>query len=159
MDVGLQQYSELGCELVADVARSFGEVCLKVTGASMIPTIWPGDVIAVRRRDMAELHPGQIVMYKREGKLVAHRLTSVRGDLLTTRGDSLQSYDPPIVKSNIVGEVVCLVRNGRSVHLKQSWRQLVSSSILRRSDFCMRMALCLGRRLRRPRIKETSWAS
>lgn len=158
MDVGSQQRSALGRELVADVARSFGEVRLKVTGASMIPAVWPGDVIAVRRRAMAELHPGQIVLYRREGKLVAHRITCIRGDLLTTRGDSLQSDDPPIRESHLVGQVVCLVRNGRRVHLNQSWWQRVSSSILRRSDFCMRMTLRLGRRLRRFGSGEMSWA-
>ena len=52
MDVEFQQRPALGCELVAEVVRSFGEVRLKVTGGSMLPAIWPGDVITVRRRDL-----------------------------------------------------------------------------------------------------------
>src|SRR5215475_14796812 len=115
--------SELGCELVADVARRFGEVRLKVTGASMIPSIWPGDVITIRHID-ASLQPGQIVLYSREGRLVAHRITRVQGDLLSTRGDSLPCDDPPIHALDVVGQVISVARNSRRQHLKQSlWRR------------------------------------
>ena len=156
-DRELQAHSVAGRELVAEVASNFGEVRLRVTGASMIPAIWPGDVITVCRCEITELQPGQIVLYRRKGKLVVHRVTCVRGDLLTTRGDSLQCDDPPITKSDIIGQVVYLVRNGRRVHLKQSGWQRVGSSFLRRSGFCLRMALRMGRRLRRSGSREMSW--
>ena len=142
-----QQRSELGCELVAEVAHSFGEVRLKVTGASMMPSIWPGDVIIIRR-DAANLQPGQIVLYRREGSLVAHRITRVRGDLLSTRGDSLPCDDPPIQTADIVGQVISVVRQGCRVHLKQSvWQRAVSSTV-RHSDFCLHMMLRVGLRWR-----------
>jgi len=157
MDAGLLKRSAMGCELVVEVARDFGEVRLKVTGASMLPAIWPGDVITVRRRGIAELGPGQIVLSRRGGRLLAHRITRIRGNFLTTRGDSLECDDPPITESDIVGEVVYLVRNGRRVHLKQSRWQRVGSSILRRSGFCLRLALRIGRRLRRSGSREMSW--
>jgi hypothetical protein len=35
----------LGCELAAEVIRSFGRVRLRATGTSMLPAIWPGDVL------------------------------------------------------------------------------------------------------------------
>lgn len=158
MGLELQQRSTLGGELVAEMADRFGEVRLKVTGASMIPAVWPGDILTVRRCDISEMHPGQIVLYRREEKLVAHRITCVRGDLLTTQGDSLPHEDPPIRESNIVGLAVLLVRNRRRLHLKQSRWQRVGSSILRRSDFCTRMTLRLGRRLRPSGNREISWA-
>lgn len=142
-----QQRSEVACELVAEVARSFGEVRLKVTGASMIPSLWPGDIITVRR-DATSLKPGQIVLYRREGRLVAHRITRVRGDLLSTRGDSLPCDDPPIHAPDIVGQVISLVRHGCRVHLKQSvWQRAVSCTV-RHSDFCLHMMLRGGIRWR-----------
>jgi len=142
-----QQRSELGCELVADVARSFGEVRLKVTGASMIPSIWPGDVITVRH-DAVSLQPGQIVLFRRQGKLVAHRIIQVRGDVLSTRGDSLLSSDPPIHSPDIVGHVISVVRSGHSVHLKQSSWQRAVSFTARHSDFGLRIILSVGMRWR-----------
>ena len=60
------------CELIQDVARTTGEVRLRVTGASMLPAIWPGDLLTVRRCDLSELEPGQIALYRRDGKLTAY---------------------------------------------------------------------------------------
>ena len=158
MDANGQRRSALSCELVADVARSFGEVRLKATGASMLPAVWPGDIVTVRLRGMSELQPGQIVLCCREGKLVAHRISCVCEDHLITRGDILPHYDEPVYPSAIVGQVVCVLRNGRRIPTEQSFWQRACSSILRRSDSCTRMTLRLGR-LRRPGTREMSWAS
>ena len=154
MPVGLQQRSALGCELVTEVAHSFGEVCLQVTGSSMIPAIWPGDVVAVRRSDLGELRLGQIVLYRQESGLVAHRIVHIQGDLLTTRGDTLRHNDPPVTVSDLVGQVLSLVRKGQRVNLRQSSWQCISASLLRHSDLCLRMTLRLGLRLRRQGTEE-----
>src|SRR5208282_774814 len=68
----------LGCELAAEVLRSFGRLRLRVVGASMLPAVWPGDLLSVRSDDAAEAHPGDIVVFKREGRLVTHRVVEVR---------------------------------------------------------------------------------
>ena len=159
MDKELQQRSAIGCQLIADVVGSFGEVRVKVTGSSMIPAIWPGDVVVVHRSDGVELKPGEIVLSMREEKLVAHRIVYICDDSVITRGDTLYSDDPPIGKSEIVGRVICLIRYGRRVHLKQSAWQRISTYILRRSDFWQRMVLRVGIRLTRRGSREISWAS
>lgn len=151
------QRRALCCELVVDVARSTGEVCLKVTGVSMLPAIWPGDVVTIRRCDLAGLLPGQIVMYGREGKLTAHRVMLVSHDHLVARGDSLSCCDPPVRAFEIVGQVTSISRAGRSISPEQSFWQRAASSILRRSDFCTRLALALNRRLRRSGDMQASW--
>lgn len=145
----MEQRSAAGCELVADVVRGFGSARLKVTGASMIPALWPGDVITVRHDAAAGLLPGQIVLHRREGKLVAHRIVHIHNDSFFTRGDALPQGDPPISESDIVGKVVAIVRNGRIAHLRQPRWQRAFSWWLRRSDFCLRMALRWHNRMRR----------
>jgi|SRR5271170_5753495 len=159
MDHDLQPRTLLGCELVVDVAHNFGEVSLRVTGASMVPALWPGDVITIRRRDIAELQPGQIVLSRRQRELVAHRIVWIRGDSVITRGDSLLLDDPPVNAFNIVGEVVSIDRHGRPLRPKQSFSQRTGSFILRRSGLCLRMTLRLGLRIRRWMSGEYSWAS
>jgi len=159
MDLKLQPLSVMACELVADVVRNFGEVRLKVTGASMIPAIWPGDVVTVHCRKIAELEPGQIVLSRREGRLFAHRIISIQGNALTTRGDSLLHDDPPITASDVLGEVVGIDGHGRRLRARQSFRQRAGSFILRRSGLCLRMTLRLGLRLHRRQNGEYSWSS
>lgn len=152
------QRRALCCELVADVARSAGEVCLKVTGTSMLPAVWPGDVVSVRRCHIAELKLGQIVLFRREGELTAHRIMRVSQDRLVTRGDSLSCCDPPVSAAEIVGQVVGISRAGRCISPEQSSWQRAASSILRRSDLCTRLALALSRRLPRSGDMQAAWA-
>jgi signal peptidase I len=162
MNMEMSARSATGCRLVADMVRSFGKVRVKVTGSSMIPAIWPGDVVVVQRCEAAELQVGQVILYTRAGELVAHRIAAICGDSVITRGDTLSSNDPLVGKSEIVGEVLYLVRDGRRVQLNQS---SMFSEVLRRSDFCMRMTLhlhyglwrlCQG--LRRAADREVRWA-
>ena len=129
------------CELITAVAHTSGEVSLKLTGTSMLPAVWPGDVVTVQRCNLAELQPRQIVLFRREGGLVAHRVVSVAQDHVITQGDSLPSRDLPVTLIEIVGQVTGISRNGRSVPVGLSFWQHSAAFFLRRSDFCLRLLL------------------
>ena len=131
--------------LVADVARSFGQVRLKVTGTSMLPAVLPGDILTVIRRDAADLLPGQIVLCFRNQELVAHRLTGRLGDRFITRGDSLCYYDKPFREDEILGQVVSILRDGRQVDPSPAWWHGAGRWILRRSQLSARVLLGLKR--------------
>lgn len=145
-------------ELFADVLRQFSTARLVVTGASMLPSIWPGDVLTIQRKELAELRAGEIVLAERDGKLIAHRIKLVAGNQLIAQGDSMPQCDPPFASSEILGQVVAILRDDRNISLEQSLWQRAVSSILRRSDFCMRMTLRIGRRWHRIRRVELLWA-
>jgi hypothetical protein len=144
------------CELVHDVARSRGEVQLKAAGASMLPVLWPGDLVSVRRCDFSHLQPGQIILHGQRQNLTLHRIVQVAADHLITRGDSLPDCDPPVMCAEILGRVLNISRNGLAVSPEQAPWQRVVAWILRRSHFLRRAAVYLHRR--RPRMK-TSPAS
>jgi signal peptidase I len=144
MNITSQQRSESCCALVAEVARSFGEVRLKVTGSSMVPSIWPGDLVTVRRQEMPTLQSGHVIVYKRDAVLVTHRITHTYLDHVITRGDSVWHDDAPVKEADIVGRVICLVRNGRRVRLNPSYGQRLISFFLRRSDFYRRIMVRLS---------------
>jgi signal peptidase I len=128
-------------ELVDCVARRRGEVRLKVTGSSMLPVIWPGDEITVTRSEYAELQPGRIILYRRNGGLTAHRIERVAQDQLITRGDSLLYSDSPVRPDEIVGQVVSILRGGHSIPLQRPLVSYICSEILRRSDLLRRLVL------------------
>jgi hypothetical protein len=172
IDVGVDQRSASCCDLVAEVACRFGEARFRATGASMMPVVWPGDVLTVRSCEMTDLQPGQIALFRRSGRLVAHRVIRVDGDWLITRGDSVRHEDSPILKSDVVGQVVSVarlgVRRGRHVPSRRSlskrslsgrsfWNR-AGSHVLQRSDFCLRAAMFVVRRLQTPDNEEISWA-
>ena len=64
----------LGCELAAEVLRTSGRLRLRATGASTLPAVWPGDILSVRSHEVVEALPGDIVLFVREGRLVARRV-------------------------------------------------------------------------------------
>jgi hypothetical protein len=130
-----------GCDLVAEVVLATGSATLKVTGLSMLPAIWPSDVLTVNRVSPKLLEPGQIVLYRRNGKLTAHRIVQVAHDHFLTRGDCVPSLDPPVPFSAMVGQVVAVSRNGRAVKFQPSQWQRTAAWFLRHSELSIRLLL------------------
>jgi signal peptidase I len=137
------------CDLIADIARNQGQVQLKVAGASMVPALWPGDLVTVRSCETSELQPGTIVVFRQNERLVVHRLMHWASDRVVTRGDARPRHDQPVKASEVIGRVESAVRNGRPVNLEQSIGQRVLASVLRRSQGCTEIYLRLASRMRR----------
>jgi signal peptidase I len=152
MELALELPDEAKHDLAAEVLRQFGEVRLKVNGASMLPSVWPGDVLTVRRRSPAELLPGRIVLCYRDQGFVAHRLIGRQGNRILTRGDSHLRDDPPFADEDVLGEVVSILRNGHPVALTPAWWHRGFSWIMRHSDLSIRIVLRLRRSI------NLSWA-
>ena len=136
------------CELVHEVAGAQGEVRLRVAGGSMLPCVWPGDLVTVRQCAFAELRPGQIVLHGKEESLTLHRIARVGSDAVITRGDSLPRFDAPVKASAILGRVVSLRRGDRSISWEQGWWQRVVAWVLRRSRWLRRGVVYLHRHWR-----------
>lgn len=143
------------CALVKDVAWGGGDVRLMVSGASMLPVLWPGDVVTVRQCAFGEFEPGEIAVFHQQEMLVTHRVVGVAGDCLTTCGDARTRLDEPVHPNEIVGRVVRIARGGRSMDAERTLGpertlgQRAAAWIFRRSDFCVRVTLYVSRRLRR----------
>jgi signal peptidase I len=143
----------LKCELAAQVLRSFGTLRLEVTGLSMLPSVWPGDILFIDRREMEQVAAGDIVLFARQGGLVAHRVlwkTAV-GDSVcaVTRGDAQLLPDDPVSPAELLGSVHSILRAGEYVEPRTrlgSWALLLVS-LLRRYGWAAR-TLAFVHRLR-----------
>jgi hypothetical protein len=127
--------SELKSGLFVEVLRSFGEARLAVTGTSMLPSVRPGDVLEVHRESVAEVMPGEVVLFEREGRT-----------LLLTRGDRLKDSDPPVSPEEVLGRVTAIVRGRRRISTRMTWQRRIACWALRRSDYAARAPLLLGTR-------------
>lgn len=142
MDVQADFRYEVKRNLVADVMRCFGQVQLEVVGTSMLPSVWPGDIVTVNRCNPADLLPGQIVLcFCDQGPLVVHRLAGKIDNCFLTRGDSVRHYDRPFGEDEILGQTVTIVRDGRQVDLNPAWWHGAACFLLRRSELCIRLLL------------------
>jgi signal peptidase len=68
-----------------------------VLSDSMQPAIKSGDLVFVgkpNRLFVSEIKPGAVVTYQHNKELVTHRVVSITGDTLVTKGDAMEGPDP-----------------------------------------------------------------
>jgi signal peptidase I len=103
-------------ELAADVLERGERLSLRVRGSSMLPSLFPGDVLTFRRCSPAEIVVGDIVLFLREGRCFIHRVAermAVGGDSrILTRGDALPVCDAPVGETEVLGRLSVVERKG-----------------------------------------------
>jgi signal peptidase I len=129
--------------LAAEMLRRRGTVHLKAWGTSMLPAVWPGDLLTIQGVGHDEAAPGDIVLVLRDGRFIVHRLVEVqRGENCCswiTRGDAMPGNDPPAPAFELLGRVAGICRGNRS---------FVPSRRISRLNFAMAWMLCRWGRVR-----------
>lgn len=95
------------CALATESLLASGRLRMQVHGESMLPTLWPGDLVEIRSCSVDEVQPGEIVLARREGRFFLHRFlgrSQTNGFLL--RGDSMPSPDPQFSNEALLGRLV-----------------------------------------------------
>jgi hypothetical protein len=78
LDINPQTREEGRCSLAAEALRSWGVVKLRARGVSMLPSLWPGDLLTVQFRRPEQVEPGELVLYMRHRRFFVHRVVSRR---------------------------------------------------------------------------------
>jgi signal peptidase I len=87
------------------------EIRVKVSGQSMQPFLYSGDVVRIKRVPAAQLHKGDLILFKNSaGEPVLHRVIHIEkidrhNSVIRTKGDALFLYDCPIESSGYLGKV------------------------------------------------------
>jgi signal peptidase len=96
-----------------------------VKSGSMVPAINTGDMIITGPIN-GTVRPGTVVTYARGEALVTHRVISVNGDTLVTKGDAVEDPDPgPVTMSQVRGiylfKIPSLGYLANFIHSKLGW--------------------------------------
>jgi signal peptidase I len=134
-------------DVAAEVLRCSGSLTLQATGLSMLPTIWPGDILTVTPATAAHVECGDIVLFSNSCRFVAHRITEKTGDIenvrMVTQGDAMSAADAPIHENQLLGRISLIVRDGRGIdprkNLGRSERAL--ARLLSRSQTAARVVV------------------
>lgn len=144
----------IGCDLASEVARTFGEIRLRVFGTSMAPSILPGDVLSIRRAEIGEISVGDVILYSRNARLFAHRVIRRSGKSgepgLITRGDRLRHDDPWVSSTELLGRVISVGRGSRQVDFsaQNRWWKKPATRLLQTSDHATYLYVRISSRLR-----------
>jgi hypothetical protein len=127
---------EARLNLAAEVLHRFGEVRFAAQGSSMIPSIYPGDLLTVRSISPDTVRRGEIVLALLGGRFFVHRVMRKWPErdrvVFATRGDSLSQEDPSIDGSQLLGSVVAISRRGKSVKIvarPKPWHRAIRWSV------------------------------
>jgi signal peptidase I len=135
------------CELAGEVLHSSGSLRLGVTGWSMLPSVWPGDTLVIERANHSAVSEGDIVLFRRDRRLFAHRIVKRNGAAgnaeILTRGDALPRPDPPLTGRDLLGKVRFIVRNGKCIEPSRTPRlsQRAVAALVRNSEFAARVVV------------------
>src|ERR1039458_6687210 len=93
--------------LAADALRRAGHLRLCVHGESMLPTLWPGDVVEIATCSMEDVRSAEIVLAEREGRFFLHRfIAPCTPNGFRLRGDSMSACDPQYPPEALLGRLV-----------------------------------------------------
>jgi len=130
--------------LAVDVLRHSGHLRLGVRGESMLPALWPGDVVEVVAHSLPSIRPGEVILISREGRLYVHRFVACSGaDAFVARGDSMPHADPLYESSALLGRIEGVVRKGRAVStpIAPRFRHRALGYLICRFSLARRLAL------------------
>ena len=99
----------ISAELIRDALETAGQLPVPVRGGSMGPWIRSGDTVVVERA--VDVRAGEVLVFERDGRLIAHRVIARTEDGWITRGDAVERSDLPVGEELIVGRV-------RGLHLR-----------------------------------------
>jgi len=137
-----QSKQEARLDLAAEVLQRFGEVRFVAHGGSMIPAIYPGDLLTVRSESVANARCGEIVLFLLGGRFFVHRMIRKWPErnrvVFSTSGDALTQEDPSVDGSQLLGRVTSVLRRGRLVKLAahaNPWTRFLRWSVRNSATF------------------------
>jgi hypothetical protein len=110
MSESTQSRDQFKHNLAADVLRATGSLRLAAFGHSMLPTLWPGDLLIVEAQSFDQIQAGDVVLFAREGRFFIHRVLrklKIGAEArLVTRGDAMPEADAPVAAEELLGKIV-----------------------------------------------------
>ncbi len=90
-------------------------------GFSMYPTLKEGDTGLVEKCSVDELKKGDIIVFRLNNNLIAHRLIEIKNinntKVFIAKGDKNSYYDKPVVANEIIGKLVSIQRNNSIINI------------------------------------------
>jgi signal peptidase len=92
-------------ELVSQILLSKRTARIRALGTSMLPAIWPGDILVIEPTPLHQLVPGDVIAVRTLSGVRVHRLVNMSGLDWVMRGDAMPQNDPPISSDHVLGRV------------------------------------------------------
>lgn len=93
-----------------------GSFVTAAQGVSMMPLIRPGrDLVEITRKGEARCKKHDVVLYKRDGKYILHRVLEVRPNDYVIAGDHQIYKEYGVNDEDIIGVLSAVIRGGKRI--------------------------------------------
>lgn len=100
-------------ELAGELLKKGGCLRIKARGASMVPSLWDGDLVRVAPAGGRNILVGDVICYETSpGRLFLHRVIERDGERFVAKGDAL-AFSEVIAPGQVLGKAVAVERYGR----------------------------------------------
>jgi signal peptidase I len=117
----IMRHSDLLGAVIDEALATGTMVRFHAEGTSMYPTIRDGEAITIARVAPDDVVRGDLLLCRQGRRVIAHRLVGIatRGAIriFELRGDAKAACDAPVAADAVVGRIIAVHRNGRSVRL------------------------------------------
>jgi len=112
---------DLFLDVLGSVLGTGAAVRFRAHGDSMRPTIRGGDIVTAAPIVDGRIVTGDVLVFRSAGRVLAHRVVEIDAagaeQMVSLRGDAKAGCDAPARISEIVGRVVEVERDGRTIRL------------------------------------------
>ena len=136
-----------------DFISENGSLTYTNVGTSMMPLLRQGkDLFTITKKGRKRCKKGDVVLYRKSGKYVLHRIIKVRKNDYVILGDNCISKEYCIKDRDIIGIMTSFVRSGREYSVNDLSYQIYSKIILTFTEpriFLKKKYLSLKRRVKK----------
>lgn len=101
---------------LTELLENGAELPLTVSGASMLPFLYPGRDTVFLRQPSGKLKKGDVLLYRRSnGRYILHRLRRIENDGLFFAGDAQDVLEGPIAPQQVIACATRVRRKGRLI--------------------------------------------
>ena len=110
-------------EMIKEQLANNNNAVFRVISNSMEPLIRIGDRVVIEHTEIADLIPGDIILYFNGHRYCTHRLVKIFDDKeiskFITKGDNIQGFDLPFDEEKYFGRVIHIISKEKSIDLNK----------------------------------------
>lgn len=98
-------------------------IALVMQGKSMEPFLREGDYLFISKCRLQDYEFADIIAFETNATnmgLIVHRILNKRGDYFFTKGDASLRRDPPVAFSKVLGKLITVNRNDKTLGVEKS---------------------------------------
>jgi hypothetical protein len=111
--------------------RDLPEVRALLLASGMEPTLRPGDEIAVEPAPIADLRPGDLIVFQAGGELVCHRAVRIAADAVWARAEAARDCGEEVAAHRVLGRVAAIRKRRAWVGTRVVLREALRPRLLR----------------------------